>query len=168
MVHAGSSFFLKFMTNNKFLVQCHSGCILSIKHTGLKISKNVNLLDINLNLIFEQNSLTLLMIEDNEGLFLKCGFRKKSFIMNPPLVSWAYLSSLLGGCNSKPTPKWWQICSTDYRGIHNKWLLKYEIHTLVIICVLTNRDYICSYQLSIVIYTTHLYKYWILYLYCWI
>ena len=28
---------------------------------------------------------------------LKCGFCKKSFIMNAPLVSWAYLSSLLGG-----------------------------------------------------------------------
>ena len=44
---------------------------------------------------------------------LKCGFCKKSFIMNVPLVSWAYLSSLLGGYNSKPTQKWWQICSTD-------------------------------------------------------
>ena len=51
---------------------------------------------------------------------LKCGFRKKSFIMNTPLVSCAYLSSLLGGYNSKPTQKWWQICSTDYSHLSNK------------------------------------------------
>ena len=42
---------------------------------------------------------------------LKCGFCKKSFIMNAPLVSsWAYL---LGGFAVAPTQKWWQICSTD-------------------------------------------------------
>ena len=51
---------------------------------------------------------------------LKCGFCKKSFIMNTPLVSCAYLSSLLGGYNSKPTQKWWQICSTDYSHLSNK------------------------------------------------
>ena len=32
---------------------------------------------------------------------IKFGFRQKSFIMNAPLVSWAYWSSLLCGCNSK-------------------------------------------------------------------
>ena len=42
---------------------------------------------------------------------LKCGFRKKWFIMNAPLVSWAYLSSLWSGF-AAPT-QWWQICSTD-------------------------------------------------------
>ena len=34
---------------------------------------------------------------DFSNFILKCGFCKKSFIMNAPLVSWAYLSSLLGG-----------------------------------------------------------------------
>ena len=34
---------------------------------------------------------------------LKCGFCKKSFVMNVPLVSWAYLSSLLGGFAVAPT-----------------------------------------------------------------
>ena len=47
------------------------------------------------------------------SVHIKCGFCKKSFIMNAPLVSWAYLSSLLGGFAVAPTPKWWQICSTD-------------------------------------------------------
>ena len=32
---------------------------------------------------------------------IKFGFRQKSFIINAPLVSWAYWSSLLCGCNSK-------------------------------------------------------------------
>ena len=57
--------------------------------------------------------LYLAFLNKNKSRRLKCGFRKKSFFMNAPLVSWKYLSSLLGGCNSKPTPKWWQICSTD-------------------------------------------------------
>ena len=39
----------------------------------------------------------------------KCGFRKKSFIMNAPLVSRAYLSSLLGGCNNKSDDKYAQL-----------------------------------------------------------
>ena len=44
---------------------------------------------------------------------LKCGFPKKSFNLNAPLVIWAYMSSLLDGCNNKPTQKWWQICLAD-------------------------------------------------------
>ena len=34
-----------------------------------------------------------------------CGFHKKSFILNATLVSCPFPSSLLGGCNSKPTQK---------------------------------------------------------------
>ena len=38
-------------------------------------------------------------------MFLKCGFHKKSFVLNATLVSCPFPSSLLGGCNSKPTQK---------------------------------------------------------------
>ena len=36
---------------------------------------------------------------------LKYGFHKKSFIFNATLVSCPFPSSLLGGCNSKPTQR---------------------------------------------------------------
>ena len=37
----------------------------------------------------------------NISICLKCGFHKKSFILNATLVSCPFPSSLLGGCNSK-------------------------------------------------------------------
>ena len=36
------------------------------------------------------------------------------------------MSSLLGGCNSKPTQKWWQICSTK---IHTLVKVQTRVHT---------------------------------------
>ena len=44
-------------------------------------------------------------------LCLKCGFLKKSFIINAPLCSWTSLHHILALLNSK-------------RCIHNKWLIK--------------------------------------------
>ena len=41
----------------------------------------------------------------NKSCSLKYGFHKKLFIMNSTLVSCPFPSSLLGGCNSKPTQK---------------------------------------------------------------
>ena len=42
-----------------------------------------------------------------------------------------FFLSLLGGCNSKPTQKWWWICSTAQSFIRKE-VSSYKIHTLVL------------------------------------
>ena len=79
-----------------------------------------------------------------QRILLKYGFCKKSLRKDEPLTSWtlfwAYLSSLLGGCNSKPTggnskptQKWWRICSKkvfNRSEVHLSEVTSYKIHTL--------------------------------------
>ena len=58
---------------------------------------------------------------------LKCGFLRKSFIMNASLSVEHLVFTFWLVQHRKPTKKGWLRCSTHKGCIHNKWLLKKSI-----------------------------------------